>query len=43
MAVVSVSTETDTTATNRELPTHEQSVHESCPDADSVVRREPSR
>ena len=31
MAVVSVSTETDTTATNRELPTREQSVHESCP------------
>jgi hypothetical protein len=31
MAVVSVSTETDTTATKGELPTREQSVHESCP------------
>jgi hypothetical protein len=31
MAVVSVSTETDTTATNRELPTRDETVHESCP------------
>jgi hypothetical protein len=31
MAVVSVSIETDTTATNRELPTRKQPVHESCP------------
>jgi hypothetical protein len=31
MAVVSVSIETDTTATNRELPTRKHPLHESCP------------
>jgi hypothetical protein len=41
MAVVSVSTETDTTTSNRKLPTREQSVHESCliPSLSSTARR----
>lgn len=43
MAVESVSTETDTTATNRELPTREPVSTRIVPDAESVVGREASR
>jgi len=40
MAVVSVFSETDTTATNRELPARKQDGTRIVPDAEAVVRRE---